>query len=165
MELLGNWRDFQAPGNNFRKFPKEEEASLDHAQHFRKLSHQQMKVAHRLGKAMVHYRQLRSKLLLLATPYLDTIQLAQNQHNEQATENGLLELEYWEKFGEGRIYKVMLRRAKEEAQQYYQDYQDIVVKLAVLREVLKEQNLQVGMYPSVFLDFAAFQNTLTKVGC
>jgi len=91
-------------------------------------------------------------------PYFDTIQFAQNRADKQAIENGLLELEYWEAFGEGRIYKGMLHRAKAEAQQYYQTYQDVVVKLEVLQEALKEQNLQVNVYPVTFLNFTAFQH-------
>ncbi len=156
MELLGNLRDFQAPKSNLRKFPEEEYASLDHVQHFSILTQQRMKLAQQLGKAIVHYRQLRVKFLSLATSYLDTIRLAQSQKDEYATESEVLELDYWEAFGEGRIYKTMLQRAHSEAQHYYQTYQKITLKLEVLQQVLDEQDLSGQIYPAHFLAFDEF---------
>ncbi|OJJ15818.1 hypothetical protein BKI52_36480 [marine bacterium AO1-C] len=162
MELLGNLRDFQAPVNKFRNFPEEEYASLNHAQHLNKLTHQRMKVVHQLGKAIVHYRQLRAKFLSLAMPYLDTIRLAEKQENEQATENSLLELDYWQEFGEGRIYKAMIERARQDAQHQYTTYQDISLKLEVLQQTLDEQGIQVSTQPNKFLNFDQFQHIINK---
>lgn len=160
MELLGKAQDFRSTLTKFVK-QTEGETSINHAQYFGKLVHQQMKVAHQLGKAIVHLRQLKAKLLELAAPQFETVLYAKSQGNLEHFENSLQELEYWEKFGEGRIYKVMVSHAKMEAQHYYESYQDITLKLEVLKQILDEQGMQSQIYPNRFLSFEKFAHLTT----
>ena len=160
MELFGKAQDFRSTLTKFVK-QTEGENSINHAQYFGKLVHQQMKVAHQLGKAIVHLRQLKAKLVELAMPQFETIQVAKNQGNIDSFENSLQELEYWEKFGEGRIYKVMVKQAKMEVQHYYESYQDISSKLEELKQVLDEQGIQPSIYPKLFFSFEKFAHFTT----
>lgn len=156
MELFGTVRDFHQPQGVASNRSIEQPTTP--SKKFNTLIQQRMKAANSLGLAIVQWRQLKAKLLELATPRFLAAQEAFLQGNHEDFQDLISEIEYWEHFGEGKIYKAMICQAKMTAQRWHETYKESSAQLESLAAQLTQMSWHKGhLYPNQFLNFERFE--------